>query len=357
MIRLTRDQARRLAVRAQLLDARRPTDLLGLVEHLTSLQVDPTNVVAPAVDLVPWSRMGRACWPGAVDDALADRMTFQLIGTVRSMADLPLHLEEMAAWSSRSGQGQRWIDANDSFRRDVVALLRAEGPLLSREIPDTAVVPFASSGWNGNRSVTMMLELLNVRGQVAIAGREKRERLWDVPERVYPHVAPVPLEEARHERARRRMRALGICRPRIQAMAAGEDWYVEPAGEPATVEGVDGEWRVDAEALDLPFAGRTALLSPFDPMVRDRERLLDLFGFDYVVEMFKPAAQRRWGYFALPILSGDRFVGKVDAKSDRKAGLLRVNAIHEDVPFDAALAAAVDAELEALASWLRLGLR
>jgi uncharacterized protein YcaQ len=358
MIRLSREQARRLAVRAQLLDARRPTDLVTLVEHLTHLQVDPTNAVAPAADHVPWSRMGHAHWPGAVDDAVADRMLFQVVGTVRSMADLPLFVEEMAAWPPEEGHGRQWVAANDGFRRDVLARLRDDGPLLSREIPDTSAVPWQSSGWTGNRNVNMMLEMLDERGEVAIAGREGRERLWDLAERVYPQVKRVPLEEARAERARRRMRSLGISRPRIPSSTAGEAWYLRPAGEPAVVQGVDGEWRVDADALDglEGFEGRTALLSPFDRLVHDRERLLDLFDFDYVLEMFKPAAQRRFGYFALPVLHGDRFVGKVDAKADRKKGVLRVNAVHEDVPFDPATEAAVDAELEALAAWLRLEL-
>ena len=104
------------------------------------------------------------------------------------------------------------------------------------------------------------------------------------------------------------------------------------------------------------FAGRTALLSPFDPIVRDRVRMQDLFEFDYVLEMYKPAAKRRWGYFALPVLHGDRLVGKLDATADRKAGRLFVDAVHEDVPFTRAMTEAVDAEIAALAAWLGLTL-
>jgi uncharacterized protein YcaQ len=133
-----------------------------------------------------------------------------------------------------------------------------------------------------------------------------------------------------------------------------EPWYVGEAGEPAAVEGTKGEWRVDPAALGQDFAGRTALLSPFDRLVHDRVRTEELFDFEYTLEMYKPEAQRRWGYFALPILHGDRLVGKLDAKADHKASVLRVNAIHEDVKFTRAMTKGVHAELEDLTAWLGL---
>src|SRR5204863_9895968 len=107
-------------------------------------------------------------------------------------------------------------------------------------------------------------------------------------------------------------------------------------------------------ALGDDFEGRTALLSPFDRLIHDRVRAQELFDFEYTLEMYKPAAQRRWGYFALPILHGDRLIGKVDAAADRKASVLRVNAIHEDVKFTRGMAKVVQAELADLASWLEL---
>ena len=131
---------------------------------------------------------------------------------------------------------------------------------------------------------------------------------------------------------------------------------VGDAGEPAVVEGVKGEWRVDPSALGDDFEGRTALLSPFDRLVYDRRRAQELFEFEYTLEMYKPAAKRRWGYFALPVLHEDRLVGKVDAAADRKASVLQVHAIHEDVKFTRAMTKAVGAELEDLAAWLGLSL-
>ena len=133
-----------------------------------------------------------------------------------------------------------------------------------------------------------------------------------------------------------------------------EPVHVGEAGEPAMVEGVKGEWRVDPAALDEDFEGRTALLSPFDRLIHDRVRTEELFGFEYTLEMYKPAAKRRWGYFALPVLHHDRLVGKLDAIADRKTSVLRVNAIHEDVKFTRPMTKGVQAELENLASWLGL---
>jgi hypothetical protein len=215
-------------------------------------------------------------------------------------------------------------------------------------------VPWRSSGWTNNRNVTQLLELMAQRGEVAIAGRQGNDRLWDLVARVYPDDPPVPREQARRLRDERRLRSLGIARARespVEPVDVGE------AGEPAMVEGVKGTWRVDPSLLGQPFSGRAALLSPFDRLIHDRKRTVELFEFDYQLEMDKPAAKRRWGYFALPILHGDRLVGKLDATADRTTGVLRVDALHQDVPFDPATRAAVEGEIRDLARWLGLDLR
>jgi uncharacterized protein YcaQ len=363
---LTKAQARRIAIRAQLLDARRPTDLLEVLSHLTFLQLDPTAAIAPSADLVAWTRLGDAYRPEQLTQALEqDRSLYEVRAYVRPMADLPLHLAAMAAWPFANedmrhvavpGPGaHRWLEQNDAFRRDVLELLRRSGPLTSRNVPDTSVVPWKSTGWTGNRNVTQMLEFLNARGEVAIAGRVGRQRLWDLAERVYPPVTEVvPLAEARRILAVRRLRALGIARSEVDGVT-GERRFEEIEGEPAEVEGTSGGWVVDPTALGQDFEGRTALLSPFDRLVHDRVRAQDLFEFEYYLEMYKPADKRRWGYFALPILHDERLVGKVDAFADRKASTLRVHAIHEDVRFTRPMTKAVHAELDQLASWLGLG--
>ena len=355
MHQLTKAQARRIAVRAQLLDARRPTDLLTVVQQLTLLQIDPTAAIAPSADLVAWSRLGSAYQPDHLKQALEqDRRLFELDALVRPTSDLGLYLAGAADQPSYD-RSRAWFRDNDSFRRDILKLLDRSGRLTSRDIPDTCVVPWASTGWTNNRNVTQMLEFLMTRGEVAIAGRVGRERLWDLAERVYPADVAVPsVEEAERRKNERRLASLGIARQKTRAMPM-EPTHVGEAGEPAVVQGVKGEWRVHPAALVDDFEGRTALLSPFDRLVHDRVRTEELFDFEYTLEMYKPAAKRRWGYFALPILHGDRLVGKLDAAADRKASVLRVNAIHEDVRFTRAMTKGVQTELEDLASWLGLG--
>jgi uncharacterized protein YcaQ len=227
----------------------------------------------------------------------------------------------------------------------VLEQLGQSGPLASRDIPDTAEAGWQSSGWTHDRNVTQMLEFLAFSGEVAVAGRRGRQRLWDLAERVYPaDIKVVPAEEARKIRDEKWLRALGVARPKV----------VGEAGIPAEVEGTSGEWRVDPNATAKGFEGRTALLSPFDRLIHDRSRAVELFDFEYTLEMYKPKEKRRWGYFALPVLHHDRLVGKVDALADRKASQLLVHAIHQDVPFTRAMTKAVNAELDVLATWLGL---
>ena len=356
MHRLTKAQARRIAVRAQLLDAPRPTSLQTVVERLTLLQIDPTAAIAPSADLVVWSRLGSAYRPEQLRQALEQNRTlFEHNALVRPMSDLGLYLAGAADWPSYEKQ-RAWLRDNDRFRRDILERLAASGPLSSRDIPDTCVVPWASTGWTNNRNVTQMLEFLMMRGEVAIAGRVGKQRLWDLPERVYPPDLAVPsVDDAQRRMNERRLSSLGLARQKTTAVPV-EPWDVGDAGEAAVVEGVKGEWRVDPAALDGGrFKGRTALLSPFDRLIHDRTRALELFDFEYTLEMYKPAGKRRWGYYALPVLHGDRLIGKVDAATDRKASVLRVNAIHEDVPFTPPMAKGLRAELEDLAAWLGLG--
>jgi hypothetical protein len=370
--RLSLTEARRIAVRAQLLDRSRPPGLLEVVRGLTLLQIDPTAAVAPNADLVAWSRLGSSYSPADLDAALERRRLLELRAMIRPSEDLALYRADMARWLELGAAGsderparrqlsywrssfRDWVRANDACRRDILDRLGSSGPLPSRDLPDTCAVPWRSTGWTNNRNVTQLLEFMVLRGEVAVAGRSGNDRLWDLAARVYPDDPVVPADAALRIRNERRLGALGIARAR------GPECPVEPedvgeAGEPAVVEGVTGTWRVDPSQLSRPFAGRAALLSPFDRLVHDRKRTVELFAFDYQLEMYRPAARRRWGFFALPILHEDRLVGKLDAIADRGAGVLRVNAIHEDVPFTEPVTAAVGGEITDLAQWLQLEL-
>jgi uncharacterized protein YcaQ len=326
------------------------------VDALSLVNIDPTAAVAPSADHILWSRIGWPYQPADLARAIEDdRAVFEWAGFYRSMHDLPLYLPIMRAWPRYRDQ-REWLAANDAFRGDVLDRLRAEGPLRGGEIPDTSRVSWKSTGWTNDRNVTQMLEFLAMRGEVAVSRREGRDRVWDLAERVYPaDVVELPDEDAARLRAERRLGYLGLARPKA-AKQPVEPFDVGEVGEAAEIEGVAGQWRVDPSLLAQidSFEPRTALLSPFDRLVFDRARAQDVFGFEYIVEMYKPAAQRRWGYFALPILHGDSLVGKLDAAADRKAGVFRVSAIHEDRPFSTEVADAVHAEIRELAAWLGL---
>lgn len=375
-VELTRERARRIAVRAQLLDADRfpeehcdgvavrlegPAAILDVVRHLAFLQYDLTRAVAPSQHVVLWSRLGASYDPADLQTLLDSQELVELHMVIRPADDIALFTAEMAAWPTPGTWEQRiadWATANAGCRRDILDLLRSDGPLPTTELPDTCTVPWQSSGWTHDKNVQKMLSALVASGEVAISRREGAMPWWDLAERVYPAVDPVPLADAARERNRRRLVALGIARARtVQTPVEPND--VGPVGVEARVEGVRGTWRVDPaqlERLDEPFEGRAALLSPLDRLVFDRKRLAEIFEYDYALEMYKPAAQRVWGYWALPVLYGDRLIGKVDAIAERPEGELIVHAIHEDDPWTGPVRAAVVAELESLAAWLGLAL-
>lgn len=348
---LTRDQARRIIVRAQLLDAQRPGDVVEVAEQLTAIKIDPTAPIAPCEHTMLWSRIGWSYEAGQLIKAVEmDRLLFEFDGAFRPTSLLPSMLPAMRQWPQRDSSRQ-WLEANAGFRMDVIARLRAEGPLLAAQIPDTAQVSRAPDGWSGSNQVPHMLEFLQRQGVVAIARREGRHRVWDLADRVYPSDLPeLDDDEATTQLHERKLQAAGLAKQ-------GDRWWnpVGATGEPAVVEGSGWKYRVDPEALaalDEDDGGRVAFLNPYDNMLAHRSRLTEIFDFTYVLEQFKPKPQRRYGFFAHPILMGDRFVGMLDAELDKAREVLHVNAVHEFLPFDPEEDEMVRAEIAELADWL-----
>jgi uncharacterized protein len=214
--RLSRRDARQIAVRAQLLDAARPTDVADVVRRLTVLQLDWTAAVAPSADLVLWSRLGSSYSMAELRDALTDHSVVDLRGMLRPSEDIALYRADMASWPGAGElrnykKTQRdWVEVNDFCRRDIIRRLRAEGPLKQGELPDTCVTSWSSSGWNNDKNVAMMLEFMTQRGEVAVTGRDGRDRLWDLADRVYPDASIVAPDDAERIRNDKRLGSLGI---------------------------------------------------------------------------------------------------------------------------------------------------
>jgi uncharacterized protein YcaQ len=352
---LTRDDARRIAVRAQLLDADRPGDVVEVAEELGAIKIDPTATIAPAEHTILWSRIGEAYDPIQLSKAVEhDRLLFEFDGAFRPVSMLPLMLPTMRRWPRRESNIE-WLKANDRFRTEVLARIRADGPLIATDIPDTAEVARPSDGWFGSNQTVRMLDFLHRQGEVAVVGREGRTKRWDLAERVYPQNLPeYKFEEAQELLSERRLTAAGIAKQKSPWSGVGM------AGEPAVVEGSAWKYRVDPKAvvaLSEDAGGRVAFLSPYDGMLFDRPRLHEIFDFDYVLEQFKPKAQRKYGFFAHPILMGDRFVGLLDAEVNRQTEALVVTAVHELLPFDPEEDEMVRAEIANLAEWLGVTLQ
>jgi uncharacterized protein len=341
-------------VRAQLMDADRAGDVVQVAEELGAIKIDPTATIAPAEHTILWSRIGDAYDPVQLSKAVEqDRLLFEYDGSFRPVSLLPLMLPAMRRGPQRQSNID-WLEANDRFRREILARLRAEGPLLASDIPDTAEVAKPTDGWFSSNQTTRMLDFLQWMGEVAVVGRSGRQRRWDLAERVYPRDLPeYDFDEAQQLLSERRLHAAGIAKLKSPWSGVGE------AGEPAVVEGSKWKFRVDPEALatlDDDADGRVGFLSPYDGMLFDRPRLKEIFDFEYVLEQFKPKPQRRYGFFAHPILMGDRFVGLLDAEVNRDTSELKVNAVHELLPFDPEEDEMVRGEITALAEWLGLGL-
>ncbi len=294
-------QARRIAVRAQALDGS-ADGVLETVRRLGFLQIDPISTVAPPQQLVLWSRLGRYD-PAEFDRLLwHERKLFEWGAFIWPSEDFPLiraRMHRPRGKSTHERRGAEFLQKNARFKRHLLRELEQRGPLLSREIEADLMVSKDPHDWWGSRKVTLMLELLQGRGVVAIVGRRGKQRVWDLAERWYPEAESIPWPEAERLLAEKRFRALGV---RFE----------------------NGVWRAHADAEDGPVPKRITFLSPFDRLIHDRDRAQVLWNFRYRLEMYVPKAKREYGYYVLPVLRGDRLIGRVEPVLDRKTGVLQV---------------------------------
>jgi uncharacterized protein YcaQ len=321
---VTPEQARRIAVRAQLLDGSAKT-VLDTVRRLGFLQMDPISTVATPQELVLFARLGPFD-PAVLDRLLwKQRKLFEYDAFIYPIEDLPLQKARMAK-RRRGGKLKRdeWIRdflrTNARFRRHALRELERNGPLLSRDLEHDLMPGGHGHRWWGDRQVRLMLEILAIRGEIGVAGRVGKQRLWDLGERVYPETEKLTWREAERELEARRFRALGV---RLER----------------------GKWVAHPDVSDEPVPERATLLSPFDRLIHDRARIEALWSFRYRLEMYVPRAKREFGYYVLPLLVGDQLVGRAEPRFDRKNGELELLGAWGDT-------SRLDEALEPLEQWL-----
>jgi hypothetical protein len=349
-LRLSLGEARRLAVRSQhLAGPEPPAGLDGLrqvLRGLRVLQLDPVNVVARSHLLVLWSRLGgfdRA----DLDTLLWDeRWLFEYWAHAASIVlteDYPIHRAMMRRYgvSVTNSRLRDWMVANDDFRRYVLARLRDAGPLPGGAIEDRAVLSWTSTGWTHGRNVERMLDTLWKQGVVRVAGRDGLRRLWALAE--FPAAADLPEPEVVTRAAGHALRALGVARARdverhfTIGRYPGLDLEREAWARPVSVEGGSEQWWVHRDVLGLldeEWRPRTTLLSPFDNLICDRDRTERLWGFTYRNEIYVPKHKRRYGSYVMPVLAGERLVGRVAPRMDRRRGELVIEGMFAEEPAD-----------------------
>lgn len=379
--RLSAARARRLALGAQGFADPRPRGVpdrraLRRVLGRTGLvQIDSVNVVVRAQYLPLFSRLGG--YPAAMLDRAAYRAPRELFeywgheASLLPVADQPLLRWRMAEAHEHAWGGMRQIvQERPGFVGDVLAEVRRAGPVSAGDLEHLheGERPRRGGPWWDWSHVKRALEFLFWAGEVTTAARRGFERLYDVPERVLPAAvlaAPTPSrEDAQRELVRRAARSLGVATardlrdyyrlPAAGAAAAVESLVADGGLLPVAVEGWRAPAYLDPGARIPRRVDARALLAPFDPLVWERDRTERIFGFRYRIEIYVPAQRRVHGYYVLPFLLGDRLVARVDLKSDRAAGVLRVQAAFAEPDAPPGTASELAAELATLASWLGL---
>ncbi|MEA2558037.1 MAG: uncharacterized protein QOG88_1575 [Actinomycetota bacterium] len=344
------------------------------MEELGAVQMDPVRPVARTEQLVLWSRLGSRFRPAELEQLLwEERSLFEYWAFIVPRSSFGVHRETMRRYPNgpgrtpaRRAKETAWLKTHASIRREVLRRLRAEGPLRTRDFTATSLKAWKGGGWSDERSISLMLESLWAKGEVMLVGREHQERVWDLAERRLPLDEPrLPAREVARRILDTQLRALGVASTKQFGWAfdgrppgwerALAELVRDGRVVPAHVEGQSGEWFAHAEVLARPWRPRTVLLSPFDQLVHDRDRVLALFDFFYRLEMYVPPAKRQYGYYVLPILHGDRLIGRVDPLFDRKTGVFTVKGAWAESGAPAAAGPAIAAQIRDLAGWVGAG--
>jgi uncharacterized protein YcaQ len=391
-IDLSAREARRLALAAQGFGRRRPggridaRHLRRAIDDVGLLQIDSVNVLCRSHYMPLFSRLGpyprpaldRLAWHHGANGAggrARQRDLIEYWGHEASL--LPVELQPLLRWRMARADALAWRSVariaaeQPELLEFVLDVVRERGPIRASDLAGRGRRRAPGEMWSWSEEKTA-LEYLFFAGRVCAARRVNFERLYDLPERVLPRQvleAPTPSQEE----AQRRLVAIAAKRLGVATEADLGDYFRLPRAEskarvaelaeegvllPARVEG----WRAPGYlATERPTglrraAAARALLTPFDSLVWARERTERLFGFRYRIEIYVPAPKRVYGYYVLPFLLGDRLVARVDLKSDRQAGVLRVRGAYAEPRVDTAqVAAELAAELRALSEWLELG--
>jgi uncharacterized protein len=352
-MKLSENSARTLMIAAQGLHCRpersaTKDDLLNLIRRMGVLQIDTIHVVARSPYLVLWSRLGDY-EPQWLDELLAEGKIFEYWSHEASflpIEDFPLYRHKMIDPDCMGWKYSReWVTTNRKVLNRLLATVKKQGPVRSADFERK---DGKGGGWWGWKPEKRALEMLFTAGELMVARRHNFQRIYDLRERVLPSwndsLLP-PKEETQRQLVLKAVRALGITTALWVA-----DYFrtnkksTAPLPEILAAEGalhrveVDG-WneRAYVHPDNLNLAERavqglqpelTTLLSPFDPLVWDRARARDIFGFEYRLECYTPAPKRRYGYFTLPILRRGSLIGRLDPKAHRKEGVFEVKAVH-----------------------------
>jgi uncharacterized protein YcaQ len=377
---LTIGQARRVALAAQGFmrqDRAKPVtwaQMAPMIRRLNLLQIDSVNVLVRSHYLPLYSRLGSYA-QASLDERSFGRKKRQLFECWAHEASLlPLDLHPLMRWRmarARNGDGtyvqmDRFGREEKRYLGEVLDFVTRNGPTAASAVPGGGK---AEGGWWGWSRGKLALETLFDQGLLTTATRQGFERLYDIPERVIPAevlALPTPGEkDAIRQLLSLSGRALGVATeidlrdyfrlPIPETRAAIAELAEDGVLIPVAVEGWKQKAYLHRDAALARKAGGTALLSPFDPVVWERARAERLYGFHYRIEIYTPAEKRRYGYYVLPFLHGERIAGRVCLKADRQAGVLRANAIHHEAHADPeGTADALAGELKLMAAWLGL---